>query len=294
MLSDQIQIMSYNAYMRPCKEFKDAQLERSELIPNAILSTNPNVDVIVFNGVYDPEIHLNLVKQFELHEFKFHTKAVGSHVHVQKRRSKKSKMTFSNNGVFIISKHPIECNRTQQLGTPGPTGITYVSIRKNGLRFHLFATELCDWRNNSEARIAMSFSVKEFINDMHIPKYEPTMLAGYLGCDLLQDTTNLNEITEVLECTIPDIGKDSFRASHSSDNTMIGYTKKTPPFKDTWENIIVTFDKYRQARESELSCIRVKPEYPIKLYKSCCCTPIVHKTFRDISPHYPVMLTIEY
>ena len=135
-----IKVLTYNAFMRPVPHFKDGQHDRAHQIPNAIFGLVPDLDAIVFTGVYDESARHILCDMFEKHGFFHSTPVVGGLIHETKSKKKK---VFSNGGIFIISKYSIEITKTCSLSGINSRGITYAAIRKDKYRFHLFASHIC-------------------------------------------------------------------------------------------------------------------------------------------------------
>lgn len=289
-METQIKIASYNPFMRPINLFKDGQIERSEQIPDAMISKIPDLDVIVFNGMCDDAARATTVHFFETHGFHYSTDLVGGRVFHKKRNKK---VTMCTGGQFILSKYPIEFFKS--CSDIGAVGLSYAAIRKDRFRFHLVACNLSDTNNISDKNHEL-MTMKNFIQKLHIPTYEPILIAGRLGCDYLRTEGSLiSDIMQKLGATIPEIESDSFRATYSSANTMAGKDGRKPPYHDEWHDYGLYLNRYKPPKSSSLSCIQIQPSDPISIYKSCCCCcRVKKKIFRDLSPHYPVIMTATF
>lgn len=289
-----INVLNYNAFLRPYPEFKEAQHERATKMADALLGLNPNLDVVIFSGVHDENCRHILLDNFESHGFFHSTPVVGGLV--QEVPKKKKKFIFTNGGMFVISKHPIEIVKTNCMTndkSASSRGITYTAIRKDKFRFHLFGAHMCDWGDDQLARRNESKYIKQFIQQMHIPISEPVIIGGHMNCDYLQQIDRINEIVDHLNTSIPDIAEDSFRATYSSDNTLVGYDGMKPPFHDRWLDYFMISNEYMQPISSDMKCIRPKPEEAF-IEETNCCIPCRSKIFRDFSCHYPVLMTISF
>ena len=282
-----IKVLSYNAFMRPVPHFKDGQSDRAQQIPNAVFGLVPDLDVIAFTGVYDESARDILCDMFEKHSFLHSTPVVGGLIHEVKSR----KNIFSNGGIFIISKYPIEITKTCSISGISSRGITYAAIRKDKYRFHLFASHISS--SDKESCEKETLVLNDFIKGMHISKYEPIIIAGHMNNDYIQDSEYLENVASAIQATTAPISDTSFRATYSSDNTMVGKDGYKPPFHDRWLDFGMYCHEYKDPILFNMTCIRPKPEEPIIISKGYCMS-FRNRVYRDLSCHYPILITAEF
>jgi endonuclease/exonuclease/phosphatase family metal-dependent hydrolase len=178
-LADEIEVLSYNIYMRPF--FQDGQKIRADFL----LRQLSGYDTIVFQEAFDDEIRGLFLAGLGT-EYPFSTHILGEDAGIGQ-----------DGGVIILSKWPIvrEGQRVFTKGKPsmhwcpGPgccqgldcyaeKGVVYALINKAGRCYHLFGTHVQSGTENWELRNEQFRVIKHFITSHHIPSDEPVIIAG--------------------------------------------------------------------------------------------------------------------
>ncbi len=202
-LADEIDVLSYNIYMRPF--FHDGQAIRA----NYLVDQLAGFDAIVFQEAYDDKIRRLLLAGLHT-EYPFSTHILGADAGISQ-----------DGGVIIVSKWPI-VYEDQRLFTkgeastnrcPGPSccagldcytdkGVVYALINKTGRCYHLFGTHLQSGSENWALRNAQFTIIKDFIVAKDIPVDEPVIIAGDMNVHR-GDETRFAEMRALLNAEQP-------------------------------------------------------------------------------------------
>lgn len=188
-LADEINVLSYNIYMRPF--FQDGQGIRALYLADQLSS----YDAIIFQEVYDDRIRSLLWAGLRM-EYPSSTRVLGEDAGIGQ-----------DGGIVILSRWPITRER-QRIFTagkpsmnrcPGPDccegldcyadkGVVYARINKAGRCYHLFGTHLQAGRENDALRYAQLRVIEDFIQSQGIPRDEPVIIAGDMNVDRYNET----------------------------------------------------------------------------------------------------------
>ena len=177
-----INVLSYNAYMRPSELFFDDQDIRSKYYDEALL----NYDAIIFQELFDDDERVELLG-YLAPEYPYQSTVVDIPNHG-------ALDPIQDGGVLVVSRWPIEAQDQMLFGNNcwdddclAYKGFKYAKINKLGVKYHLFGThmdafnELADV-NMRKTQLQMA---KTFIATKNIPTTEAVLFGGDLNVDKL-------------------------------------------------------------------------------------------------------------
>jgi sphingomyelin phosphodiesterase len=196
--AEEINVLTYNIYMRPTKLFVNGQSERAGLLPAAL----KGYDVIIFSEAFDNDVRAKLLRG--LHpDYPHHTRILDK------------SSTFKaggNGGVVIVSKWPIEAQDQEGYndvcsGTDSHVakGVLYAAINKSGRRYHVFGTHTQADPTAKEAavRVRQFGILKRFLDAKRIPAKEAVIIGGDLNVDKIKYPKQYEEMLKILNAAHP-------------------------------------------------------------------------------------------
>lgn len=235
-------VVQYNAFVRPYYVSHDGQMERMELIPEALSRLNEgDVDVITLNEIFfevdcgvpitspfhTEKLTRKMMDRFQQLGFPYNTQQV------LPKPSRRGPFTLSlNGGVLIVSKWPIVETKSMVFrdsagsSTLAAKGIVYAVIEKTipGLnktkRFHVFATHMQSWPSITDqaVRVKQAQQWSQFVQALNIPVMsEPVVFSGDLNIDMVLFPEEFNTFGNILKAELPKlIGAQRYTADPSS------------------------------------------------------------------------------
>ncbi len=213
---NELNLLQYNIQQRPYKsplngfaaEGTQYQLtgthnERSRLstviLPRAVRRYDSTIDVITVNEAFTAALRDPLRSEMAKIGFTYDTAVVG----------KNSSKPWSG-GVMVFSKHPIEkkheliYRRSAADDSSAAKGVLYVSINKEGKRYHVFATHTNASYTftgrrlplTDEGRIARRgqfAELRNFLDSQRIPSNEPVLIVGDMNVDMVSEKGQDND-----------------------------------------------------------------------------------------------------
>ncbi|EPG58456.1 sphingomyelin phosphodiesterase [Leptospira borgpetersenii] len=282
-----IKILTHNVFLLP-KTLPGwgnwGQNERAQ----RIVSSNyiQNQDVIVFDEAFDTDARKILLDGVRS-EYPYQTDVIG--------RTKKGwdatlglyrKDAFTNGGVVIVSKWPIEEKIQHVFKEKGcgadvfsNKGFAYVRIDKNGKKFHIIGTHVQAQDSGCAnlgvvSRVNQFNEIRDFIDSKKIPKNEMVLIAGDLN--VIKGSREYHQMLCILNVNNP---------------KYVGV-----PFTwDTKTNEIAAF-YYKKVKPAYLDYIFVsKSHFQPPIWQNLAYDPISAKTWTargytsdEFSDHYPV------
>ncbi len=195
--NDILHVLAYNVFLLPIEFSSSGQKERIPKIAQEIL--RDEYDVIVLSEVFDNDLRKDLRKALA-EKYPFHTQVLET-----------DGSLWGDGGVKILSKWPIENPRKRIFGGGdgwdffAEKGVLYVSIDKNGTRYHIFGTHVQAGNSddNRKTRRSQFQKIKNFIDDMNISETEAVIIAGDLNVDKNDSLNEYNEMLQTLNAVPP-------------------------------------------------------------------------------------------
>jgi sphingomyelin phosphodiesterase len=174
-----LNVLAYNIYMRPIFLFKNGQLIRARLLHRIL----HGYDAIIFSEAFDDDARSILLKGLQ-NSYPYATSILGSDRGMEQ-----------DGGVIIVSKYPIEAEDQRLFGSLckgddclADKGVLYARIKKQGYRYHLFASHTQADPSPEDAAIRRrQFNIiKTFIDSKQIPANEAVIIGGDLNVDKIR------------------------------------------------------------------------------------------------------------
>jgi len=264
---DYLGVLAYNLYMRPQHLFHNGQGIRSRLLPKHL--TDPHHDVLVLCELFDDSVRKDVVEALSEH-FPHRTRVVGEDRGLEQ-----------DGGVVILSRHPIDREEQRTFdrvfeGSDGMAdkGVMYARVCKDGRHHHVFGTHTDAGGEGAEARRAQFQLIRDFIDELEIPKDDFVVVAGDLNVDRIGRVEEHERMLRILRANMPEsIGHESTydpetndlcsgSRSQYLDYALWSWAHKKPRRAVVEVRKLKSFQKWR--------------EYPWE--------PVM----RDLSDHYPV------
>ncbi|MBX7224811.1 MAG: T9SS type A sorting domain-containing protein [Chitinophagales bacterium] len=175
-----VNVLSYNAYMRPSELFFDDQDIRSKYYDEALL----NYDAIIFQELFDDDERTELLGYLAA-EYPYQTTVVDIPNHG-------ALDPVQDGGVLVVSRWPIEAQDQMLFGNNcweddclAYKGFKYAKINKLGVKYHIFGTHMDAFNeledvNMRKTQLQMA---KTFIASKSIPTTEAVLFGGDLNID---------------------------------------------------------------------------------------------------------------
>ncbi len=193
--ANEINIGFQNLWMRPAGVAIGCTEKRAKMIAPIIGS---NYDVLVFSEAFssDAKTLFTILKNIG---YRYQTKIVGEGTGL--------KTGFTNGGVAILSKYPIETqkeiifkNSCSEEDCLAAKGVMYAKINKQGKRYHIFGSHTnASYGTPSvgtvTARAKQFRDIKTFIDQQNIPKTEPVFIIGDLNVNMINPVNKYKEFT---------------------------------------------------------------------------------------------------
>ena len=173
-----LNVLSYNAYLRPTSMFKNGQMQRAEMIPGQLTG----YDVVVFQEAFDDDARAVLINGMKSKGYKYVSKILGNDEGVEQ-----------DGGVIIVSRHPIvkqaqiefkDCDGSDCLAEKG---VVYVKVNKKiggkNNYFHVFGTHL-QTGGAPHVQNKQLNQMRKFIDSRKISKSEGVLIAGDMNIDM--------------------------------------------------------------------------------------------------------------
>ncbi len=174
-----LDILTFNAFLRPF--VPESQDRRAPLMAGQL----KGYDVVLLQEVFS-DWHRDLLLDGLAADYPYRTRVVG---HDRGFRQ--------DGGVLILSKWPIEVEFQRRFGKIctgndclADKGVIYARIRKGDHRFHVFATHLQSGKGNAVTRTRQMAVIRQLIDSMALPAWEPVLIGGDLNTNLYSDTRN--------------------------------------------------------------------------------------------------------
>ena len=176
-----VNVGSFNTFLRsPVSLFKDSQIKRAKMIPDAINNTNKDLDIIVLQELFDTKSKKIVDDKMEKY-FPYRTEVVG--------KNPLSSGTLVNGGIRIYSKHKILDSKYEIFNNGieedkiSGKGIVYAKINKGGLNIHVFGTHLQSGigKEKDGAKKEQMMAISQMMEDLNIPENDIVFVAGDLN-----------------------------------------------------------------------------------------------------------------
>jgi endonuclease/exonuclease/phosphatase family metal-dependent hydrolase len=286
--ADEIEVLSYNVYMRPF--FHDGQAIRADYLADALIGH----DVIVLQELYDDRIRSRLLADLSA-EYPFHTRILGADAGFGQ-----------DGGVIVLSKWPIVRER-QRVFTddtpaarrcPGPDccagldcyadkGVVYARINKTGRRYHVFGTHLQAGREHAGLRTAQLKLIREFIEAQRIPGDQPVIIAGDMNVDRY-DPTGFAQLCNLLNARQPPL-RPTVPATEGAIYTFDGPRNDLNDHED-----VQRYVDYVLYSTRHLKPLRAFNQVRIMLAPAPWRQHFWQAWRRDLSDHYAVLGRFDY
>jgi hypothetical protein len=231
----ELNVLSWNLFMRPAAIYFDAQNDRAAKVADTLFSIIPEdeLDVIAFEGLYDDRVRAMIIQSFATRVSGWRNFAQS---YVQTVRL--------NGGVVIMSRWPIDRQTVLAFNCsilPDSSylkGVTYARIIKvqNGRakHFHTFATDFQSTSSNSRSELTRIIRTRDcqanamsaFISSLEIRSNEPVIMLGTFGVDFLNNiqlfSSEINTVLKILEVEMPLLGGPMFSTYDSSRHELAG------------------------------------------------------------------------
>jgi endonuclease/exonuclease/phosphatase family metal-dependent hydrolase len=186
----EIDILTWNVFLRPQSVLADKQSERALHMPAHLSSA----EVVVLNEAFDDSARRVLLDGLKP-RLPFHSRILG-----------KDTALRQDGGVMVLSRWPIEqedsvifddCSGTDCFADKG---VNYVAIKKGDRRYHIFATHLQAQDTTVRKKQLRAFS--RFVSQKNIPIDEPVLFVGDFNVD--RNSTEYFEMLDTLRARCPE------------------------------------------------------------------------------------------
>ena len=262
--SVEVDILSYNIFMRPITLFKNDQWERMRKIPSLI----KDIDLVMLVEAFDDSIRKHIIKKSES-THPYASKVLGT-----------DRFIKQDGGVVALSKYPIIFEQELLFGSVcrkvfedclSDKGALMVAFLKEGKVFFVLGTHLeaGGHRNDVRVRLKQLHLINNFVKNMKIPQEIPSFLSGDFNIDLNSEeyphlTSVLNAFNGAQEYQLPTVDAQNTYNEAGSPTQTLDYI--------LWNND----NKWP-----------VSFEYSVTQPAVCTATLLCNK--KDISDHYPVL-----
>ncbi|CAD7924701.1 unnamed protein product [Amoebophrya sp. A120] len=279
------QLLAYNIWMMPSLitdvapkswNLSPVKPDRAIRIPEAIFSCKKlqRLDVIVFCEAFCEETMPLISSRLRERGFLYDTIPP-----VLGRR-------FISSGIKVYSRHRIEetaseiydkCSGDERLAAKG---CTYVMVRKNGLRIHIFATHLQAWDGEQAQRDRRSQlrQIRSFVAKRNIPPNEPVILTGDFNIEADSQSAEYQTMLRILSAENYDIELKDPSVLASNQWCEFGSVSSSPA-----ESLLLDY-VFVENNHLLPKSAKVTTEY-LQSFK-----PFIYRDrhFNDLSDHYPV------
>ncbi|QUJ70249.1 sphingomyelin phosphodiesterase (plasmid) [Photobacterium sp. GJ3] len=226
--AETLNVMAYNTMQLPVGDWDQAN--RAQRIPSAIEALSNTPDVLIINEAYNADSENMLSELGTLYPYQ--TPVVGLDCSGKGWDALTGDCSNSivvvRGGVTILSRYPILSQKAHvyQASERGTwdyysnKGFAYITLEKNGQRFHVLGTHLQSSTDNPDkehpVRMAQLAEMQRFITAEQIPATEPVIIAG----DLNVEWSRQDQIQDMLATThsklnFPDDSVGSFSAKYN-------------------------------------------------------------------------------
>jgi len=231
--SNILRVLHYNVWMRPLIAFpQDGQVKRAKMIPAMISGwfKDYKPGIVEFNEVFSTKAEKKLRKRMILEGYEYSTNVIGKSCNTSQGPTKK----LGNGGVILFSHWPIEewdeiqyddCYAEDCIAAKGAL---YAVIRKNGRRYHIFAThaqadtgdiEECKEAREKQFKVLRAF-IDHYINMEKIKRDESIIIMGDFNVKQ-HDVKEYEKTMEELRAIHPEnIGNP---VSHEGEQAILDY-----------------------------------------------------------------------
>ena len=193
-----LRVLSWNIYMLPMLVSDTHQMARANLIPEHV----KGFDVLMFNEAFDDDAR-QVVRKGISFEYPHQTAILGS-----------DSGLCQDGGAFIASRYPFAFPPREYVYENSVSftsddfadkGVVYACIKKEGKRYHLFATHLQAGSGKRAVlcRRRQLFELKLFINAQRIPGHEPVIIGGDMNVDAFATPGEEARMHSLLDATPP-------------------------------------------------------------------------------------------
>lgn len=274
---NEINILSYNVYMRPNFIFHDHQLSRAYRLPDYL----KGYDVLVLSEMFI-DSSMKIMSEKLKEEYPYHSKKLGSDT-----------VFKQDSGVIIFSKWPIVnedgilfsiCSKSDCFAQKGAR---YVRIKKGEKFYNIIGTHTQAFENEAAymVRRIQFLEMNDFVNYLNIDKNEPVLYAGDFNVDKIN---NMAEYSDMLNWLDADPAERTFGIPYTFDiNTNALAIDVQSGFLD----YVMTKKDHLQPKKSFNRVVLLKSASPWKIQDKFAKQDkgyVDPQLYWDLSDHYPV------